>query len=147
MSSDPTTLVRDAGAFTAPEALTKQEQLAADLRRLNDMIERDAVEEARRYVEELEQRWPDSPRVRHFAVVLAPPVARSRPDLKPRRRDREWKWLQEHGHEYPGCWLAVHEDRLIAADPDRQIVVARVREELGDEGALFFHQPGKASAP
>jgi hypothetical protein len=140
-----TTIVREVGGAIPPEVLTEEEQLAADLRNLNDMLERDAVEEARRYVKELEHRWPDSERVRHFAVVLAPPVARSRPDLKPRRRDREWQWLQEHRHEYPGCWLAVYEDQLIAADPDYLVVLAKARETLGEEGALFFQQPGNPS--
>src|SRR6478672_7201752 len=103
-----TTMVREADEAISQEVLTEQEQLAADLQHLNDLLERDAVEEARRYVKELEQRWPDSERVQHYAVVLAPPVARTRHDLKARPRDREWKWLQEHRHEYPGCWLAVH---------------------------------------
>jgi hypothetical protein len=104
------------------------------------------VEAARRLVQELEQRWPDSERVRHYAVVLAPPIARRRPDIPARPRDREWQWLQEHGHEYPGCWLAVHEDRLIAADPDRRVVLAKVREALGEEGALLFRQPNSPVA-
>jgi hypothetical protein len=147
MSSDPaTTIVREAEESIPREDLTEEEHHAADVRHLLDLLERDAVEEARRYVKELEQRWPDSERVRHYAVVLAPPVARTRPDLKLRRMDREWEWLREHGHEYPGCWLAIHEDRLIAADPDRRVVVARAREVVGDEGVLLFRQPGSPKA-
>jgi hypothetical protein len=119
----------------------EQHRLATDLQCLRDLLERDRVEEARRFVKELEQRWPESERVRHYVHVLAPPIARSRPDIPPRSREREWKWLAEHGREYPGCWLAVHEDRLIAADPDRRVVVAKAREILGEEGALLFDQP------
>jgi hypothetical protein len=56
--------------------------------------------------------------------------------------DRERAWLREHAHAYPGCWLAVHKDRLIAADPDRKTVVAVARADQGNRGVLFFCQPG-----
>ena len=122
---------------------TEAERLAADLQQLRDLLEGDRVEDARRYVKELEQRWPEAERVRHYAHVLAPPVARSRPDIPARSSERELKWLEEHGHEYPGCWLAIYEDRLIAADPDRRVVVATADEAVPDEKSyLLFHQPG-----
>ena len=129
-----------------PEAdalATEQERLAADLQQLRDLLEYDRVEEARRFVKELEQRWPDAERVQHYAHVLAPPTVRMRPDLTFRRMDREWDWLRAHRQDYPGCWLAIYEDRLIAADPDRRVVVAKARELLGEEGVLLFHQPAE----
>jgi hypothetical protein len=132
--------VTRAGAF-------EQERLEADLQHLRDLLEGDRVEEARRFVKELEQRWPEAERVRHYAHVLAPPKVRSRPDIPARSRDREWKWLKEHAHEYPGCWLSVYEDQLIAADPDLQIVLARTREANGEESAFVFHQPEKPRSP
>jgi hypothetical protein len=127
------------------EAATEQERLAADLKRLRDLLERDRVEEARRFVKELEQRWPEAERVRHYAHVLAPPKVRSRPDLPPQSSERELKWLKEHAHEYPGCWLAVYEDRLIAADPDLQVVVKQVREAIGEQSAFVFYQPDEST--
>jgi hypothetical protein len=126
---------------------TDQEQLAADLKRLLAMLEFGRVEEARRFVKALEQRWPEAERVQHYARVLAPPVYRSRPDIPAQSSEREWKWLEEHGHEYPDCWLAVFEDRLIAADPDRRVVVAKATEALGDESYLLFHQPASTTNP
>ena len=126
----------------APAASTDQERLAADLRHLRDLLEADRVPEARRFVKELEQRWPAAERVQHYARVLEPPKVRMRPDLPARSREREWKWLEEHGREYPGCWLAVYEDRLIAADPDRRTVMAKAEQALGEETYLIFHQPG-----
>jgi hypothetical protein len=120
-----------------------EEGLAAALQHLRDLLEGDRVEEARRFVKELELRWPAAERVQHYAHVLAPPVFRSRPDIPARSRAQEMKWLKEHAHEYPGCWLAVQEDRLIAADPDRQVVAAKAREVLGAEGAILFRQPGR----
>jgi hypothetical protein len=115
--------------------------LPEDLQRLRDLLDAGRIEAARRFVKELEPRWPDSERVRHYAHVLAPPVVRLRPDIKGRSRDREFAWLKQHASEYPGCWLAIYEDRLIAADPDRRVVIAKAREELGQESALLYYQP------
>lgn len=124
---------------------TEQEQLAADLQHLRALLEGDRVAEARRFVKELEQRWPEAERVQHYARVLAPPKVRMRPDIPARSREREWKWLEEHGREYPGCWLAVDGDQLIAADPDRAVVRAKAAQVLGGEPYLLIHQPGSAS--
>ena len=124
-----------------------QEQLATDLRHLYDLLERERIEEARGYVKELQQRWPDAERVQHYARVLAPPVARSRPDIPPKSHVREFAWLDAHAHEYPGCWLAILEDRLIAAHPDRGVVSKQARECLGHEGVLMFFQPAKQERP
>ena len=55
--------------------------------------------------------------------------------------DKERAWLREHAHEYPGCWLAVYEDRLIAAHLRLREVVAAARAALGEEKALLFFQP------
>jgi hypothetical protein len=111
-----------------------------DVARLVRMLEQEDVEGARSFVKELEQRWPDSPSVRHFARVLAPPVVRVVPGASGRSRDRETAWLREHAREYPGYWLAVLEDRLIAADPSLDVVLAKVRETPGAEFALFHRQ-------
>lgn len=121
---------------------TDQEQLAADLQHLRDLLEADRVPEARHFVKELEQRWPDAERVQHYARVLEPPKVRMRPDLPARSSEQEIKWLQEHAREYPGCWLAIYEDRLIAADPDLQVVITKAEQALGKETYLMFYQPG-----
>ena len=49
-------------------------------------------------------------------------------------------WLRAHHKEYPGCWIAVHEDRLIAADPDLRRVHRAVRATLGDQGAVIYFE-------
>jgi hypothetical protein len=142
------------GTATIPQAdrhdeareATDQERLAADLRQLYDLLERERIDEARRYVKELEQRWPDAERVQHYAHVLAPPVAQSRPDLKTRSMHRELAWVREHAHEYPGCWLSVFEDQLVAADPDLQVVLAKTREALGHADVLAVRAPKRSDA-
>jgi hypothetical protein len=138
-----TTLPQTEAGKREPER-TDQEQLAAGLQHLRDLLEADRVAEARRFVKELEQRWPEAERVQHYARVLAPPKVRMRPDIPARSSEREWKWLEEHAREHPGCWLAIYEDRLIAADPDRAVVRARAAQALGEEPYLLFHQPGSA---
>jgi hypothetical protein len=116
--------------------------LTADLDRLRSMVEHEDVEGARAFVKELEQRWPDSHRVRHWASVLAPPVARRVPGPPGRSLAREHAWIREHGREHPGCWLAVLEDRLLDADPHLGALLARLREIPGGREALLHLQPG-----
>jgi hypothetical protein len=128
-------------------AAAEEASLAEDLQRLRELLDEGRIEAARRFVKELEPRWPGSERVRHYAHVLAPPVARRLPGIKGRSRDREFAWLKQHGHEYPGCWLAIFEDRLVASDPDRQVVIAKARKELGQESALLYYQPHAKDVP
>lgn len=82
---------------------TEESVLSRSLARLGELLEKDAVEEARALVQELLVRWPDSERVRRWARVLEPP--RSWRERRPRERalDRERDWLREHAHEHPGC--------------------------------------------
>jgi hypothetical protein len=130
----------DAGT-TAPAAEAPPE-LTEDLARLRDMVEQSDVDGARAFVKELEQRWPNSQKAQHRARVLAPPVARSLRGVKGRSPDKERAWLREHGKEYPGCWLAVLGDPLIAADPDAWVVLKKVRETSGAGSALLHLQSG-----
>jgi hypothetical protein len=105
------------------------------------LIERDKVEGARAFVKALEGRWPDHPHVRHFAHVLAPPVARTVNGERLPPLDRERDWIRANATQYPGCWLALHGDRLIAADPSLKEVLARKRAEIGETPALLWWQP------
>jgi hypothetical protein len=134
------------GDSAAPGAASvgTDDELDQRLAQLRDDVSNSRVPEARAAVKELEARWPDSKRVQYWARVLAPPVVvpTTGPDPRSRPRDRERAWLREHRHEYPGCWLAVYEDRLIAADPDLGVVYREARRVLGAEGALLHYQPG-----
>jgi hypothetical protein len=120
-----------------------QTALAEQLTRLRSLVEQSDVEGARALVRELEACWPEAERVRHWAQVLAPPTVTLRPGERSRSLDRERAWLRQHAREYPGCWLAVYEDRLIAAKPDLVSVLAEVRQAIGDEGALLHFEPNK----
>ena len=94
-------------AGTTEEARAAADQLDADLAHLRRQIEQDDVLGARAFVAELEQRWPDSPRVRRWARVLAPAEVRLAPGVPSRSFDSEYEWLRQHRREYPGCWIAV----------------------------------------
>src|SRR5881227_2401032 len=126
---------------TALPPLDPDPSVAEDLIKLRDLLHAHDIEGARAYIKELTAKWPDSERVRYYAHVLAPPVARRVPGSKPARsQDREIAWLRAHGHEHPGRWLSIFEDRLIAADPNLHTVIERTREAIGDQSALLFYQ-------
>src|SRR5262249_5008673 len=113
-----------------------------------DDVSAGRIEEARAAVRDLEARWPESERVQYWSKVLAPPVARTMPapDSRSRPLDRERVWLREHAREHPGCWLAVYEDRLIAADPDLEVVLRQANQTREGQHALLYQQPGRPKA-
>jgi hypothetical protein len=118
----------------------------ADWERLNRLVEEHRVEEARRLAPELAAKWPDSAEIRHLARCLEPPkILPNRAGPRARRLDREHHWLEQHAFEYPGCWIAVYQDRLLAADPDLDTVRAAVRAAIGGEAALLHFQPADSS--
>jgi hypothetical protein len=122
-----------------PDVKLEEEE---DLKRLIRLVEESRVDEARVLAPQLAAKWPESQPIQHMARVLEPPKVTV--GGKPGRSHKgDFAWLKEHAHEYPGCWLALYEGQLIAANPDRKTVVAAAREELGDEPALLFYQPSE----
>jgi hypothetical protein len=121
------------------------DNLLRRLTQLRDEVSRGRVEEARATVKDLMARWPESERVQYWARVLAPPTSCSMPEPSFRSRplDRERAWLREHAREYPGCWLALYEDRLIAADPDLEVVLSLANQTPEGQRALLYQQPGR----
>jgi hypothetical protein len=113
-----------------------------ELALLRDLVARGELAEAWELVRGMERRWPDDEEVRRFARVLAPPTfsVRHESAVKPSRD--EYRWLREHSREYPGCWLAVLGDRLIAANPDVKVVVEAIRQDPTARGALLHFEPG-----
>jgi len=118
--------------------------LAADLAQLNDLIANAPINEARAFVSELQQRWPESEEVAYFARVLAPPVVRGVSGEKYRARDlsAEIEWLREHATEYPGSWLALAGGQLLGSHRELKALLAEIRGIPEAESALLHFQPG-----
>jgi hypothetical protein len=125
------------------DPLCDTDELLRKLSQLRDDVSSGRVEAARAAVSDLIARWPQSKRVQYWARVLAPPTARTMAEPDPRSRplDRERAWLREHARNYPGCWLAVYEDRLIAADPELEVVLTLANQTPEGQRALLYQQP------
>ena len=122
----------------------QQKEEKAVLAHLQGMLRQGDVTGARALVRQLERQWPEAAWVQHYARVLAPPLATMHQREPSPSHEREYAWLQDHAVAYPGCWLAVLEDRLLAADPDFGAVLSIVRQTEGGERALLYFQPGAA---
>jgi hypothetical protein len=108
---------------------------------LRDRLERGDIDGARAMVARLTGEHPDSEDIRYYARMLARPQVISRPGEPSRRLDQERAWLRAHAREYPGCWLAVSGDTLVAAGPDYAAVLATVRRTVGVDNAVLYFQP------
>jgi hypothetical protein len=126
-------MISDARAVTP----SNEEETLDTLRAL---VEANRVEEARSLAASAVQRWPDSPPVKRWAHVLAPPKATKSQREPFRNLETERAWLLKHSHEYPGCWIAVSGDQLVAADPDLDRVHAAIRDSVGNSGAVIWFQ-------
>jgi hypothetical protein len=124
----------------APVVTDLPPELVTDLEHMRDLLARGDVAGAYAWAKELEKRWPESERVRHYVRVLAPGTARVTPG-EGRSYDRERAWLRAHAREYPGCWIAVLEGRLIAADPDLGPVLAAAHQTSDPRHTLIHYQP------
>jgi len=125
------------------ESVTRdaEEQMQADHKRLLRLIEQSMVREARALAPVLAEKWPESRPIQHLAWVLEPPIiVPNRLGLERNPLEREYGWLREHGGKYPGCYIALYGDQLIAADPNVGRVRRAAREAFGDEFVLIHHQ-------
>ncbi|HET6384894.1 MAG TPA: hypothetical protein VFJ58_15985 [Armatimonadota bacterium] len=124
---------------TAPDAEPEfvDKELAEEWARFRDVLWHGSMKDARAMIAEMALRWPDSERVQYYARVLVPPVARSVPGSG-LSFDRERDWLRAHAREYPGCWLAVKGNELIAAEPDFQVIDRIVRQDPTPEQIVLY---------
>jgi hypothetical protein len=129
--------VAEPAVLIDPEA-----EVSEDMAQIRALLERSEIEAARALIQELAVKWPASDRVQHMAKVLAPPIARVVKGQSGRSLQPEREWLSKHGHEYPGCWVAVYGDRLIAAAPDFDVVLDAVEGAEGVHYPLVVLQPG-----
>jgi hypothetical protein len=82
------------------------------------------------------------------------PGGESKPNPVPSRRpegldlvcEREHRWIDEHGSEYAGQWVALDGDRLIAHGPDGREVY-RQADEAGVKYPFVVHLPPADALP
>jgi hypothetical protein len=138
----------DAGERAATEEIEEADHneipLDTAIERVRQLVSESDIEGARSLAAELHRCWPEDERVCYWARVLAPPEVRVLRGQRDRPLDQEREWLRQHAGEYPGCWLAVFQDRLIAADPDLGAVLKIVRQTPGAETAALYFSPPRA---
>ena len=66
-------------------------------------------------------------RAANGAQPAKPPRDKRLPDRPAIDDTRERAWLKAHRHEYPGQWVALDGDRLVAASPNEAEVWAAVK--------------------
>src|SRR4051812_34651790 len=118
-----------------------ENEMQAELARVIALVEQGQVEEARELAPQVAARWPEAGAIQHMARVLEPPRVIARGGPRDRDRAPENAWLKAHAREYPGCWLAVLEDRLLAAGPRFGEVLQAARAAPGGEEAILFYSP------
>lgn len=70
---------------------------------------------------------PDDMRIREYARVLAPArVISSGPASEGARRRSNREWLEAHGAEYSGQWLAIRDGKLLGASDSLESLVERL---------------------
>lgn len=116
-------------------------EMAEEQQRLARLLEAGRIEEARSLAPVLAARWPESRSLQRLARVLAPPRILATGGKPGRSLEAEHNWLRQHAREYPGCWIAVYQDRLIAAGPLLRDVLQSATDTVGDEDAVLFFQP------
>ena len=122
--------------------LDQEAELKDALAHLVRLVNTD-IEGARAYVKLAAAHWPDSERIQHWARVLEPPRILARGPAKGGSfSPAEKAWLRAHAHEYPGCWLAIDEGRLIAANPDLGAARAAAAKD-GAPAPLFHFTPSR----
>lgn len=127
------------------EAWLAAATLEEALNQMRELIESNRVGAAIALAPRLVEKWPEDHAVRHWGRVLTPGRSYPAPATPARSRmtdgKREDAWFRAHAHEYPNCWIAVHEDGLIAAGPELHPVLQKVRAEFGEQGVHIFRTP------
>jgi hypothetical protein len=79
-------------------------------------------------------------RAEKTAEPARPPRDKRMPDRPWQEGDAAMRWLREHAHEYPGQWVALLGDRLIAHGPNRADVRAAHKAAGLDAGQVLLHR-------
>jgi hypothetical protein len=132
------------------EELDHDAEHESDIAALQSLLTHGKIEQARSLVSELVVRWPDSDLMRRFARVLAPPVARvveGRKGITRAQSQKESAWLRENAGRYPGCWVILDGDRLLAAHPRLRTAIEEADRQVGRDVGSLHYVPAHDSQP
>lgn len=76
-------------------------------------------------------------------AVLRPPRFRTRaPRLEARQpcRSKDYRWISQHGQEYVGRWVALHQGQLLADAASLSELAASIDPELAKRVMPLFHR-------
>ena len=105
---------------------------------VHSLIEKDQIAAARALLSAVPNEAMDEPQLQTLRRVLAPPKVTAR-KITDSDRTREYKWLQEHGHDYRGKWVAVDGSRLIAVAESLKELLEKLKDLQVDPRALIHH--------
>lgn len=75
-----------------------------------------------------------------------PPLDKRVPSRPMPDRNKEMDWVEQHKHEYPGQWVALDGDRLVAASSNRMDISAAIKAD-GAKFPLILRIPSPDDLP
>ncbi len=106
-------------------------QRPAHLARVMDLaLSLDMITLAKELVWRGSVAFPDNKRIQHAVAVLSPHVAVKTQPAQTSHIDVSQQWLKEHGSEYKGQWVAVHNGMLLGVAP----TLKQLHTQIGPEG-------------
>jgi hypothetical protein len=97
-----------------PIKVPYEETAESYVARIRDLVETDRVRGARRLVAEAIEIFPHHPDVIAWSKLLSPAKVIKVGGPLDKDRTPEYRWLDAHGPQYRGEWVAVLGDRLVA---------------------------------
>lgn len=94
-----------------------------------------------REAKELAEKTPEglSPGLDKLRRFLAYPPRTFRSPATGKNFAADFKWIEEHYHEYQGQWVAIKDGALVDSDPSHKALQERLENEgRMEEGTLFF---------
>jgi hypothetical protein len=115
--------------------------LEQGMAQVRSLLQQADLNAARACLAQLKEEWPDSERVARLSRLLTPSGVRLDSERSDRARAEEHQWLRQHARRYPGHWLALLGDRLIAADRELSAVLEQVRRTARPDDVLLHFVP------
>lgn len=105
---------------------------------VHSLIEKDQIAAARALLSAVPNEAMDEPQLQVLRRVLTPPKVTTG-KITDSDRTREYKWLQEHGHDYRDKWVAVDGGGLIAVAESLKELLEELKDLQVAPRALVHH--------